>query len=523
MPKPRDWERHISVAGFFFLPHASNFEPESSLASFLTDGPPPVYIGFGSIVVDDPNGLTELIFEAVKAAGVRALVSKGWGGLGGDALDVPKNIYMLGNVPHDWLFQRVSCVVHHGGAGTTAAGIAQGKPSIVVPFFGDQLFWGTMIAEAGAGPQPIPAKQLTAESLAQAIREALEPDVLTKARELGLRIEKEKGTDVGGQSFHDHLDLDRMRCALAPNRVATWRVRRTQIKLSALAACVLANAKIISFADLKLHRSAEYETDDGPWDPISGGASALLGTMGDMTMGIADFPKEVFRAVKQKKTRTMEMNSQQGSNASSIHSSSARDPDLPPEIQSGHGSAGESPAPSESETQRPSSNLLDEGHTSEVPTDPSMLDGECPSPIRVRSSMRNALRGSLSTQTPARSRSSSLRSRSRSVSTPQHGSGSPRSSLETGIVAGRSVARVVSAGIKSPMDFTVGIARGFHNAPRLYGDETVRPHEKVTNIQSGLIAAGKVSRFHPNTYRSCGLTDGIDRSLASASMMELQD
>lgn len=114
---------------------ASSFTPGPDLQDFLNAGPPPVYIGFGSIVVDDPDGMTKLIFEAVKKSGQRALVSKGWGGFGAD--DIPDGIFMLGNVPHDWLFKRVSCVVHHGGAGTMAAGIALGKPTCIVPFFGD--------------------------------------------------------------------------------------------------------------------------------------------------------------------------------------------------------------------------------------------------------------------------------------------------------------------------------------------------------------------------------------------------
>jgi UDP:flavonoid glycosyltransferase YjiC (YdhE family) len=94
-------------------------------------------IGFGSIVVDDPNAMTSLIFEAVKKTGQRVLVSKGWGGLGAEDLGVPEGVFMLGNVPHDWLFKHVSAVVHHGGAGTCAAGIAAGKPTLVVPFFGE--------------------------------------------------------------------------------------------------------------------------------------------------------------------------------------------------------------------------------------------------------------------------------------------------------------------------------------------------------------------------------------------------
>lgn len=203
-------------------------------------------------MVADPNAMTKLIFEAVKKTGVRALVSKGWGGLGADALGIPEGVFMLGNVPHDWLFKHVSCVVHHGGAGTTAAGIALGKPTVVVPFFGDQPFWGAMVARAGAGPLPIPFKQLTSDKLAAAITEALKPETSQKAKELGASISEEKGTETGGKSFHDQLDVDNLRCSLAPSRVAVWRVKRTQTRLSALAATVLASENLLDFADLKL-------------------------------------------------------------------------------------------------------------------------------------------------------------------------------------------------------------------------------------------------------------------------------
>lgn len=252
IPKPDDWGAFISISGFFFLNLASNYTPDPELDAFLKAGPPPVYIGFGSIVVDDPNAMTNMIFEAVKKTGQRALVSKGWGGLGADQLGVPEGVYMLGNVPHDWLFQHVSCVVHHGGAGTTAAGIKAGRPTVVVPFFGDQPFWGAMVAKAGAGPMPIPHKQLTAEKLAQAILEALKPESLERASELASKISEEKGSDVGAQCFHQMLNIDKMRCSLLPDRAAVWRVKRTQVRLSALAAYILAEKNIVSFDDLKL-------------------------------------------------------------------------------------------------------------------------------------------------------------------------------------------------------------------------------------------------------------------------------
>lgn len=252
IPKPNDWGREISIPGFYFLDLATSYTPEPELAAFLESGPPPVYIGFGSIVVDDPNKLTRMIFDAVTQAGVRALVSKGWGGIGADSVGIPEGVFMLGNCPHDWLFKKVSCVVHHGGAGTSAAGIKTGTPTVIVPFFGDQPFWGAMIAKAGAGPAPIPYKQLTAEKLAEAITSALRPETQARAKELGEKIRQEKGTDQGAKSFHDQLDYDNLRCSIAPSRTAVWRIRRTKFRLSALAAAVLVKEGLLRYADLKL-------------------------------------------------------------------------------------------------------------------------------------------------------------------------------------------------------------------------------------------------------------------------------
>ena len=252
IPKPLDWGNHIDVAGFYFLNLASSYTPEPELAAFLEAGPPPIYIGFGSIVVDDPNKLTRMIFDAVAETGVRALVSKGWGGLGADDVGIPDGVFMLGNVPHDWLFKHVSAVCHHGGAGTTAAGINAGKPTIIVPFFGDQPFWGAMVARAGAGPEPIPHAKLTTEGLAEAIRIATKPETQERAQELGAKIREEKGTDVGAQSFHRHLGVDNLRCSIVPSRTAVWRVRRSQVILSALAAATLVQLGYLQYSDLKL-------------------------------------------------------------------------------------------------------------------------------------------------------------------------------------------------------------------------------------------------------------------------------
>jgi len=96
----------------------------------------PIYIGFGSIVIDDPKTLTDKIMHAVRMTGVRVLISRGWSKLG-EGYESDDNVYFLDDCPHEWLFSRVGAVVHHGGAGTTACGLANGTPTLIVPFFGE--------------------------------------------------------------------------------------------------------------------------------------------------------------------------------------------------------------------------------------------------------------------------------------------------------------------------------------------------------------------------------------------------
>lgn len=123
------------VCGFFFRDPPS-YDPPIELASFLASGPTPIYIGFGSIVIDDPERMTSLLVEAVRSTGVRAIISKGWSNLGGIE---DENVLFLGDCPHEWLFSQVSAVVHHGGAGTTACGLLNGRPTTIVPFFGEYV------------------------------------------------------------------------------------------------------------------------------------------------------------------------------------------------------------------------------------------------------------------------------------------------------------------------------------------------------------------------------------------------
>jgi hypothetical protein len=293
IPKPSDWPSHLNVSGFSFLKLGSSYSPPEDLVAFLEKGPTPVYVGFGSIVVDDPARLTKLIFEAVDKAGVRAIVSKGWGGMGGG--EVPDNVYLIGNCPHDWLFQQVSCVVHHGGAGTTAAGIALGKPTVVVPFFGDQPFWGQMIARAGAGPTPIPFKQMTSDSLAASIKFALQDEVKVAVEEMASRIAKEDGAAKTVQDFEEALQIDDMRCHVCPDRLAVWVDKESGVHLSGFATATLAAQGLIHPKQLRLLRHRHWYVHEGAESPTIGAVAAVSGLFTGIGIDTASYGERLRR------------------------------------------------------------------------------------------------------------------------------------------------------------------------------------------------------------------------------------
>jgi UDP:flavonoid glycosyltransferase YjiC (YdhE family) len=191
VPKPADWDGNSAVTGYWFLDD-EDWVPPPYLQGFLEAGPPPVYVGFGSIPSVDPVRTTTMITEALALAGQRGILASGWGGLA--AAPLSEHVYMLDAAPHNRLFPHVRAVVHHGGAGTTAAGLRAGKPTVICPFFGDQPFWGRRVAELGVGPAPIAFKRLTEAGLVEAIMGAVDDDAMRqRATELGARIRAEDG------------------------------------------------------------------------------------------------------------------------------------------------------------------------------------------------------------------------------------------------------------------------------------------------------------------------------------------
>ena len=192
LPPPTDWGDFIHVTGYWFLEPPAGWEPPLDLLDFLQSGPPPVYIGFGSMGSSKPEETTDLIVQALARTGQRGVISSGWGGLRKE--DLPDTVFMIGPIPFGWLFPRMAAVVHHGGAGTTSMGLWAGVPSIVTPFMGDQPFWAQRVYDLGVGPKPIPRRHLTIDRLAESIHVAVSDTTMReKAARLGERIRAENG------------------------------------------------------------------------------------------------------------------------------------------------------------------------------------------------------------------------------------------------------------------------------------------------------------------------------------------
>lgn len=486
IPKPADWGPEIDIAGFVFLDLASKFKPPEELANFLDAGEPPVYIGFGSIVVDDPDKFTAMIFEAVEKAGVRALVSKGWGGLGDDD-NTPDNVYMLENTPHDWLFPRVSAVVHHGGAGTTAIGLKCGKPTMVVPFFGDQQFWGSMIAKAGAGPEPVPYKHLSADKLAAGIKYCLTDEAKAEAKKIAQRIDAEgDGAKNAVTSFHRSLVLRgerSMRCSILEDRVAVWTLKNTNLRLSALAAELLVERKKIHWKELRLIRHNEWNDFEGPGEPLTGGATAIMGTLTGIASGVGSVPFRLARTAK--KRAVYDEKKRKKSESKAKRSGNGRD----------------TIADGKKETGKAVNGHQNEG-IAEKSFDPKSTDGAA--------SIDNTKKPERSRQDTSEGTTIHHSSMSKHTSTGEplslqqqvkdevarderieheHGfeynipedrqsvlSADPNDTIAEDMTkdVGKGLGETAEAMARMPMDLSLAVAQGFHNAPRLYGDTTVR-------------------------------------------------
>jgi UDP-glucoronosyl and UDP-glucosyl transferase len=379
-----------------------------------------------------------VLLEAIRLSGVRAIVSQGWAGLGVNIATNP-NVFLLGSsCPHSWLFDNVSAVIHHGGAGTTAAGLYAGKPTVIIPYFGDQPFWGNIVYRYGAGPQPIPGKEITAQQLAAAIRTSITDESMQRrALELGSIVRREQGKENAIDHFHRRLPNSIFKgCEAARERLAVWRyIKMTKgsninVAIGAMTATVLVKEKLIDSDDLRLLRHIEYDVaHHGPYEPLSGAAVALGDLLYDAFKGMGEIC---------------------------------------------YGFVGQPVA---------GSRRVWEKHQREKAAMHAPLADKIPTPMKSDGSNTSF----------AGSSSSKLASKARN--------GENSITNLPGRHAVKGALRIGKAVVCAPGAFTLAMARGAHNTPKLWGDRTIRPHQKVTGLGSGMKEGVKELFF--------GVSDGI--------------
>jgi sterol 3beta-glucosyltransferase len=210
IPASSDWPPHVYVTGYYFLAPDNSYQLPLQLDSFLKAGKPPVCITFGSMVNRDAERIDHIVRESLRQTENRGIILSGWSGIGNRST---RDVLYLEAISHDWLLPRCKMVVHHGGAGTTSAGLRAGIPNVVVPFTADQPFWGKRVHSIGAGPTPILVKNLSVEKLARAIAEAESDALRERAQAIGQEISSEDGIgraleliEKHANDFHsDHL------------------------------------------------------------------------------------------------------------------------------------------------------------------------------------------------------------------------------------------------------------------------------------------------------------------------------
>ncbi len=186
-PANPGWAAQIRQTGYWFARPLEGWRPPQDLLEFLKQGEKPIAVSLGVMSTSGKNAWqsARIVLDAVRQSGVRAVL-QGWDVEILKALDAPLTIHPAGSLPHDWLFGQASAIVHHGGFGTTAAGLRSGVPGIVIPHILDQYYWAQRVYELGVGPKFIPRTKLTADRLAQAVQDSLtDPSLRARASELG--------------------------------------------------------------------------------------------------------------------------------------------------------------------------------------------------------------------------------------------------------------------------------------------------------------------------------------------------
>lgn len=360
---------------------------------------------------------------------------------------------------------------------------------MVVPFFGDQQFWGTMIGESGAGAHPVPFKKLTAEKLAEGIRQCLTEESRQGAEKIAKKIEKEgDGAKNAVAAFHRSLALKgqkSMRCAILEDRVAVWKLKKTSLRLSALAAELLVDKKRVSWKQLRLIRHTEWNDFEGPGEPLTGGATAVIGAATDIASGVGSVPFRLAKSSKRRAkheekkkrlTRFKGGHSIRLKRASSGASRTSKGNNVPKEDHSLVNTAG-------SERNAPGSSRPRTESESDQPGADRATEPQEKHPFNVLG--KPCMDKHTATGEPAGQAEAAIKeSKSKTADGEKSKDGDQTSVLsddpedsaahEVANDVGEGVGKAAEALARAPMDLALAISQGFHNAPRLYGDTTVR-------------------------------------------------
>lgn len=191
IPPAKDWTKEVVTTGYWNLQGVTPLPEETT--AFIEAGDAPIFVGFGSMIGKSPARITRIVLDAARRSGKRLIISAGWGGLSVD--NDYDTVHVIGNVDHRSLFSKMAAIVHHGGAGTTGAAFASGRPQIVCPFVGDQPFWAQRAHALGVAPKPLPQRNLTVKSLTEAIMQTIDPAMQQRAQQLRSKLDNERGVE----------------------------------------------------------------------------------------------------------------------------------------------------------------------------------------------------------------------------------------------------------------------------------------------------------------------------------------
>lgn len=312
VPPPLDWRENVHVTGYWWLDNpddseSSKWEPPAELVSFLDNakskGKHVVFLGFGSIIIPDPEELSRVVTQAIENAGVHAIIAKGWSDRASSKnasaeeqreaeeqedrhRDIMSKdfIYTVKTIPHDWLFPRVSAAVHHGGAGTTGASLRAGLPTIIKPFFGDQYFWAERVSSLGIGTA---LRQLDVDSLTEALITAVTDEKqIARAQKVGEQVRSDNGIATAIECIYRDLEYARSLIPPAPDSQASKEqaeeqdeepTRRletpTQADRSGFFSSEFSSPQMLSHA-AQMPDDARATSSDESWDVLSHGSGS---------------------------------------------------------------------------------------------------------------------------------------------------------------------------------------------------------------------------------------------------------